>query len=114
MQFLASYTFTRDLANVYGSTIGANGGTTVGDNNNLRADYGPDSFIRPHRFVFSAVYELPGPKDRHSLAGELLEAGNWRVSPPSSPDISSPCSITPLRMPTASPAILRKSSPGAP
>jgi hypothetical protein len=78
LQFLAAYTFTRDLANVYGSTVGANGGTTVGDNNNLRADYGPDSFIRPQRFVFSAVYELPGPKDRRSLAGQLL--GNWRLA----------------------------------
>ena len=78
LQFLAAYTFTRDLANVYGSTVGANGGTTVGDNNNPRADYGPDSFIRPQRFVFSAVYEFPGPKDRHSLAGQLL--GSWKLA----------------------------------
>ncbi len=78
LQFLASYTFTRDLANVYMSTNGPNGGFTYGDQVNPRSGYGPDGFIRPHRFVFSGVYELPGPKDRHSLAGQLL--GSWTLA----------------------------------
>jgi hypothetical protein len=78
LQFLASYTFTRDLANAFSGTTGANGGTLVGDQNNPRADYGPDSFIRPQRFVFSGVYQLPGPKNHYSLAGQLL--GSWKLS----------------------------------
>lgn len=78
LQFLASYTFTRDLANVYAGTTSSNGGIRYGDQTNPRRNYGPDSFVRPHRFVFSAVYELPGPKDRHSAVGELL--GGWKVT----------------------------------
>jgi hypothetical protein len=78
LQFLASYTFARDLANVYGSTSGANGGLQVGDNNNPRADYGPDWFVRPQRLVVSAVYALPGPGNRRSLLGEAL--GGWKLA----------------------------------
>jgi hypothetical protein len=78
LQFLASYTFARDLANVYESTIGGNGGIVIGDNNNPRFDYGPDSFVRPQRFVLSAVYELPSPVNRHSLLGQTL--GGWKVA----------------------------------
>src|SRR5208282_2991120 len=78
LQFLASYTFARDLANVNGSTTEGNGGIVYGDNNNPRFDYGPDNFVRPQRFVFSAVYELPSPSNRHSLRGQAL--GNWKVA----------------------------------
>ena len=42
------------------------------------ADYGPDNFVRPHRFVLSAVYDLPGPSNRHSLAGQTL--GGWKLA----------------------------------
>ncbi len=55
LQFLASYTFARDLANARGSTDLPNGGVIVGDNDNPSADYGPDESVRPHRFVFSGV-----------------------------------------------------------
>lgn len=78
LQFLASYTFARDLTNAYASTDSPNGGQIVGDNNNPRADYGPDSFIRPHRFVFSGIYELPGPANHHSILGEAL--AGWKVA----------------------------------
>ncbi len=79
LQFLASYTFARDLANVQGSTTaGYNGSTFLGDQNNPRRNYGPDSFVRPQRFVVSAVYDLPGPKERTSLTGQLL--GGWRLA----------------------------------
>ncbi|MGH9642164.1 MAG: hypothetical protein ACRD3Q_07025, partial [Terriglobales bacterium] len=78
LQFLASYTWSRDLANVYGSSFQPNGGTLVGNQNDPRADYGPDAFVRPHRFVFSGVYQLPGPNNRHSLAGQAL--GGWSLA----------------------------------
>jgi hypothetical protein len=78
LQFLASYTFSRDLSNGYGAATGYNGAEQIGDQNNPRRDYGPDYFIRPHRFVFSEVYELPGPKNLRSLAGETL--GGWKLS----------------------------------
>ena len=78
LQFLASYTWSSDLANVYQSTISPNGGTSVGDNNNPRVDYGPDAFVRPQRFVLSAVYELPGPRNRRSLLGQTL--AGWKLA----------------------------------
>jgi hypothetical protein len=78
LQFLASYTFSRDLANVYGSTVGANGGQLIGNNNDPRSNYGPDLFVRPHRFVFSGVYELPGPHNHRSALGYAL--ANWSVA----------------------------------
>ena len=78
LQFLASYTFARDLANARGSTDLPNGGVIVGDNDNPSADYGPDEFVRPHRFVFSGVYDLPGPKNLRSLLGETL--GGWKLA----------------------------------
>jgi outer membrane receptor protein involved in Fe transport len=78
LQFLASYTFARDLANVWGSTVGANGGEVVGNNNDPRWDYGPDIFVRPQRFVFSGVYELPGHSNRHSWLGQTL--GGWKLA----------------------------------
>jgi hypothetical protein len=78
LQFLASYTWSSDLANVLGSTNQPNGGVEYGDNNNPRADYGPDEFVRPQRFVFSGVYELPGPRNRRSRLGETL--GGWKLT----------------------------------
>jgi hypothetical protein len=79
LQFLASYTFARDLTNTgYNGTVFGYGGVVYGNNNDPRFDYGPDSFIRPQRFVFSAVYEFPSPSDRHSLRGQAL--GGWRLT----------------------------------
>lgn len=76
-QFLAAYTYAKDLTSVYGATTGANGATQVGDNTDLTRDYGPDIFIRPHRFVLSYVYEIPGFKDSH-WAGGLLSG--WKLA----------------------------------
>jgi hypothetical protein len=78
LQFLASYTFARDLANAFESTIGPNGGQMYGNNNDPKSNYGPDAFVRPHRFVFSGVYDLPGPRNLRSLAGQIL--GNWKLA----------------------------------
>ncbi|ABF42831.1 hypothetical protein Acid345_3831 [Candidatus Koribacter versatilis Ellin345] len=77
LQFLASYTYAKDLTSVWGATTGANGGTQVGDNFNPNRDHGPDIFIRPHRFVLSYVYEIPGFHD-HGWASALLS--DWKVA----------------------------------
>jgi hypothetical protein len=77
LQFLASYTWSRQMSTDSFSTNGANGGSATGNQNDPRQRYGPDGFIRPQRFVLSAVYALPGPKDPHSLLGEAL--GGWQL-----------------------------------
>jgi hypothetical protein len=79
LQFQLSYTFSKDLATDLASTTGPNGGNgLVGDQNNFLRRYGPDSFNRPHRFVASYLYQLPGPKNLTSAWGRL--AGGWAVS----------------------------------
>ena len=78
LQFQASYTFTRDLSTDASSTTGPNGGLSFGDQNNPKQRYGPDSFIRPHRFIANFTYELPGPQSTRSLKGQTL--GGWMVA----------------------------------
>jgi len=78
LQLLASYTFARDLSTDPFTSIGANGGFAEGDQNDPSARYGPDSFIREHRFVVSYVYELPFFKQENSPVARLL--GGWRVA----------------------------------
>ena len=78
LQLLASYTFARDLSDEYFSATGSNGGVIQGDQNNAHAGYGPDNFIREHRFVVSYVYELPFFRQQHSVLGRVL--GGWRVA----------------------------------
>jgi hypothetical protein len=80
LQFLASYTFARALTDTPGTTAANDGigGSVLGDQTNPASNYGPDSFIREHRFVFSYIYNLPGPKNLSSLPGRLL--GAWSFS----------------------------------
>ena len=79
LQFLASYTLASALETNPGYTTGAfAGGSRLGDQNSARANYGPDSFIRPQRLVVSFVYELPGPASLSSLKGRTL--GGWSVA----------------------------------
>jgi outer membrane receptor protein involved in Fe transport len=79
LQLLAAYTWARSLTDANGSSTGImQGANLVGDQNNPRARYGPDGFIRANRFVVSYLYEIPGPKNRFSAAGRLLDG--WGIS----------------------------------
>jgi hypothetical protein len=80
LQFLASYTWSRDL-----STDGADpeastaAGTNIGDqSSNPSARYGPALFNREQRFVLSYVYNLPSPHDKATWQAHIL--GDWSVS----------------------------------
>jgi hypothetical protein len=73
-----SYTFSRDLSTNADSTTGPNGGSSYGDQDHPKQRYGPDSFIREHRFIANFTYQLPGPKNTHSLLGEAI--GGWMVA----------------------------------
>ncbi len=78
LQFLASYTWSKALSTDSASTTGPNGGFAVGDQNNPRARYGPDDFIRPQRFILSGVYALPTLERHGFLVREAL--GGWKLS----------------------------------
>jgi Carboxypeptidase regulatory-like domain/TonB-dependent Receptor Plug Domain len=78
LQFLAAYTFSRDLTTDTGTTSGINGGVAQGDQNDPGQRYGPDNFIREHRLVVSYIYNFPAPPNRASFRGRLL--GDWSMS----------------------------------
>ncbi len=75
LQFLASYTYARDLTNAIGTASAEEGGSFIG--NQLAPAYGPDPFVRPNRFVLSYLYQLPSPKGNGFLA---KVAGSWATS----------------------------------
>jgi len=79
LQFLASYTWSSALGTSQSFATGTQlGGAVVGDQNDPRARYGWDNFVRPHRFIFSGVYQLPGYSHQHSAIGKFL--GGWSVA----------------------------------
>lgn len=70
LQFLASYTWARDLTDVPGAITGAGEGARVyGNQLDLRQGYGPEGFVRPQRLVVSYIYDLPGPVGAALLRG---------------------------------------------
>jgi hypothetical protein len=81
LQYQASYTLAQLLTPVPGFTLGSNEYGPSGDQNNLHAHssgYGPEPYIRPQRFVLSALYHLPTPGNAHSFVGETL--GGWTAA----------------------------------
>jgi hypothetical protein len=78
--FLASYTWSKTLdtdgANVVSTA--ASGGLTLGNQNDPRQRYGPSSFDRTHRLVFSYLYDFPQPKLQTSFLEGLLQG--WSTS----------------------------------
>lgn len=75
-QFTASYALSSFKA-FGGDTLGLGAATT--NINNLRQDFGPAGLDRRHRFVFSAIYDLPFYKNDSSFLKRNL-LGNWTVS----------------------------------
>jgi hypothetical protein len=79
LQFLASYTWASSLATSQMFATGtALGGVALGNQNDPGARYGWDSFVRPQRFVFSWVYQLPGFSQQRSALARLL--GGWSIA----------------------------------
>jgi hypothetical protein len=84
LQFLASYTYAKSLDNASG---GSDSTGEVRDTINIagnqldnRANRGVSDFDRPHRFVFSYLWDLPRPAfAARSIAGRLFFS-NWQVA----------------------------------
>jgi hypothetical protein len=75
-QMTASYGLSRFKA-FGGDTLGL--GATVTDLNNIRKEFGPAGLDRTHRFVLSAIYDLPFyRKSSDSFKRNVL--GGWQVS----------------------------------
>lgn len=78
LQFQASYTLAKDLTTDSTTSTGPNGGVAIGDQNNGAQRYGPDSFIRKHRFIVNYSYEFRTPFKEHAFARTAL--GGWSIA----------------------------------
>lgn len=78
LQYQASFTWARLLSPVPDFTTGTNTVGPSGDQNNLRAGYGPDQNIRPLRFVLALYYSLPSPSPSHHFLSNTI--GGWTAS----------------------------------
>ncbi len=87
--FDSTYTFAKNLADnqgprPQGSFAGENAGGRTMDLLDRHAEYGPVWGTRQHRWLTTAVYELPFGRGRHfmSNASRLADAvlGGWRLS----------------------------------
>ena len=76
---LVSYTFQKTLTDLDSSSAGVAFGTGAGLQTikNIRANYGPAVFDRPHRLIGSALYALPFFRRRKDLLGTV--AGGWQI-----------------------------------
>ena len=92
LQFLASYTWTRDMTTESEAVNFANGGARVGDQFNKHQNYGPDAFIHPHRFVFSGVYALPTPAGWNPVLKGAF--GGWKLAGVLTLQSGDPLSVT--------------------
>ncbi|MFZ0806919.1 MAG: carboxypeptidase-like regulatory domain-containing protein [Candidatus Sulfotelmatobacter sp.] len=78
LQFLASYTWAKEISSDVAAATGVNGGATIGNQYDASARSGPDYFIRPQRFVVSFVYAPPFFQDRGALMRTAL--AGWKIA----------------------------------
>jgi hypothetical protein len=78
LQFLASYTWAKQMTTDYGVATGLLGGNSYGNQRDTHARWGIDPFIRPQRFVVSYVYEPPFFKNRGTVVRNTLSG--WKLA----------------------------------
>jgi len=78
LQAQVSYTFSRNLTTDPLMSVGQAGGISSSDQNLPDLRYGPDFFVREHRFVANWSYQLPSPKDLTSARGQMF--GGWGLA----------------------------------
>ena len=96
-QFSSSYTWSKAIDNVselfnYGNTASLSLFAIPGYYGGARIDRAVSSFDRPHRWVFSYVYELPWLKQQRNLLGYVV--GGWQVSGITAYESGNPYTIT--------------------
>lgn len=99
LNILASYTFSKFMGNVEGSTAWALAGSSaIRDYTNLAAEKSVDANDIPHSFVLSYIYEIPVGKGKRMGSGMSAPVdailGGWEVSGISTFKSGFPLSIT--------------------
>jgi len=87
LSFQAAYTWSKNLTDL-GNAVGAANSNNASD---LRQQYGPSPFNRPHRFVTNYTWDLPLGQ-RTGALGKL--AGGWSVSGTTIAQSGTPLTIT--------------------
>ena len=87
----ASYTYSKDLADINYIAGAAEYGANFNDPHNLAQQYGQVPFNRPQRFVINYSYDLPFGTHQ-GAAGKLL--GGWNVSGVTTLQDGTPLTIT--------------------
>jgi hypothetical protein len=79
LTFLVSYTFQKTLTDLDASSVGVAFGAGAGLQTikNVRGNYGPAVFDRPHRLIGSSLYELPFFRSRRDWLRRV--AGGWQI-----------------------------------
>jgi len=78
LQFLASYTWAKELTTDFASSVEPNGGDSAGNQYIQHDRYGPDYYIRPQRFVISYVYAPPFFQHSSALVRNTL--AGWKIA----------------------------------
>jgi len=96
--FLGSYTWSKSIDNQSnGTDDSAAGGQYPQDPNNWSLDRGPSSFDRTHRFVASAVWEIPFRAGRRADPGAAAVIrgilGGWQLSGVVTAETGTPFSV---------------------
>ncbi|WP_233581526.1 TonB-dependent receptor [Acidipila sp. EB88] len=83
LSLLASYTYAHGLDNASGANLGSQNGGDFRDFRHPEAEYGNSDTDMRHRFVFSALYNLPVGTGKRFLpnAGHALDTviGHWQA-----------------------------------
>jgi len=82
LQFLVSYTISKNMTNAGGGMQGV-GSTSIQDGGNRRAEWGVAAFDTPQNFWVSSTYNLPFGRGRRFVnRGGLIDAliGGWNLS----------------------------------
>jgi hypothetical protein len=78
VQFGVAYTFSKALTDVTGTGTFPSGGGVLNDARNLRQNWGPAEFDRPHRFVANFLVNIPTFGLNNGVLGAAL--GGWALS----------------------------------
>lgn len=92
LQFLAAYTFAHAYSTTGRFTAATGTAGIVGNQNDIRANYGRSEFNREHRLVVSYLYQLPSPKRFNAFFDGLL--GGWAVAGVTTLQSGVPLSLT--------------------
>lgn len=73
-----AYTWASSISDSAARAVGPNGGSILGNQNDPKANYGKDLWIRPNRLVANFVYQIPTRFRPTSVLGETL--GGWTAT----------------------------------